>query len=131
MDMLCSFSQSSTLSSKYKCNTVPKKYKCTNTVAKHWNELWIPTKQLRTVTREEQAEELARAGMANNAASRCSTMAVLKSALAKQLDNGEEATIVSYVNLCRTLNNALSNIEQYEEMSWTILKTIWAFGNVQ
>ena len=42
------------------------------------------TKQLCAMIREERAEELARAGMGNNAAWRCSTMAVLKSTLAKQ-----------------------------------------------
>ena len=53
------------------------------------------TKQLCAMIREEQAEELARAGMANNAARRRRAMAFLKSALAKQWDNGEEAIIVS------------------------------------
>ena len=41
-------------------------------------------KQLCTVMREERAEELARAGMANNAARRRRAMALLKSALTKQ-----------------------------------------------
>ena len=42
------------------------------------------TKQLCAMIREQRAKELARIGMANNAARRHSTMAVLKSALAKQ-----------------------------------------------
>ena len=41
-------------------------------------------KQPCSVIREEQAEELARAGMGNNATRKCCTMAVLKSALTKQ-----------------------------------------------
>ena len=41
-------------------------------------------KQLCAVMRKERAEELARAGMANNAARRQRVMAVLKSALTKQ-----------------------------------------------
>ena len=58
------------------------------------------TEQVCTVTmiKEEQAEELASAGMANNAARRRPAMAVLKSTLAKavkQWDNGRGATIVS------------------------------------
>ena len=48
------------------------------------------TKQPCAMIREERAEELARAGMVNNAASRRRTMAVLKSALTKQCDNGGE-----------------------------------------
>ena len=41
-------------------------------------------KQLCTVIIEEQAEELARAGMGLNTARKCSTMADLKSTLTKQ-----------------------------------------------
>ena len=41
-------------------------------------------RNLRAMIREKRSEELARAGMANNAARRRRTMAVLKSALAKQ-----------------------------------------------
>ena len=42
------------------------------------------TKQLCAMIREQRAKELARIGMANNAARRHSAMDVLKSALAKQ-----------------------------------------------
>ena len=38
-------------------------------------------------------------------------------AVPKQWDNSGEAAIVSLVDLFRTLNNVLSNIEQYEAMS--------------
>ena len=42
------------------------------------------TKQLCAMIRKQRAEELARAGMANNAARRHRAMAVLESSLAKQ-----------------------------------------------
>ena len=51
------------------------------------------TKQRCAMIREQPAKELARIGMANNAARRHRAMAVLKSALAKQRDKGGEKNI--------------------------------------
>ena len=55
-------------------------------------------KQLCAVMREERAEELARASMANNAARKRRAMAVLKSALTMQRDNGGEKNISRHMS---------------------------------
>ena len=78
-----------------------------------WHQRW----QHEAAVLEERAMELARAGMANNAARRCRAMPVLKSALAKQCDNGGEIT---KVDLCRTLMcNISSNIVEHYEQKYT------------
>ena len=110
---------------------VPAKYKRTNAVAKHWNEgeeedEWktIEEKAQSGADRLYQAQQLGQAeeftsGMAlcNAAPGSASTMAVLKSSLAKQWDNGGEA-------ISRLLSDIDQCIEQYWPISWTILTTI-------
>ena len=110
---------------------VPAKYKRTNAVAKHRNEgeeedEWktIEEKAQSGADRLYQAQQLGQAeeftsGMAlcNAAPGSASTMAVLKSSLAKQWDNGGEA-------ISRLLSDIDQCIEQYWPISWTILITV-------
>ena len=84
-------------------------------MVKFWNEAhpWPRREAAVRFIIEERAEELARAGMGSNAATKRRTMAVL-SAPAKQWDNGGEAGI----------SRLMSDIEQCVEQYWTI------WGNV-
>ena len=75
-------------------------------------------KQLCAIIREERAEELSRAGMENNAARKLHAMAVLKSALTKQWENGRDASISRLVEgiwtiLCTILEHYWQFCEQY------------------